>query len=69
MMERIEFAERIVRILTAKQENARIDGGFVKTGAKALGGSTLAEIEALAVEANHGWVITTDAAGNLQILY
>ena len=68
-MTRIEFAERIVRILTSKKEKARIDGPFVKTEAKALGGSTLAEIEALANEVNMGWVITTNASGNFQILY
>jgi len=66
-MTRIEFAERIARIL--KKEDARIDGPFVKTGATALGGSILAEIEGLANEAGMGWVITTDATGNLQILY
>lgn len=68
-MTRIEFAERIVRILTDKSEAARIDGPFVKTEAKALGGSTLAAVEELANEVHMGWVLTTDATGNLQILY
>lgn len=68
-MTRIEFAERIVRILRSKKEEAKIDGPFVKTEAKALGGSVLAEIDVLADKARMGWVITTDAAGNLQILY
>ena len=66
-MTRIEFAERITRIL--KNEGARIDGPFVKTKTTALGGSTLAQIEGMATEAGMGWVITSDATGNLQILY
>lgn len=68
-MTRTEFAERIVSLLRSKKEEAKIDGPFVKTGTTALGGSVLAEIDVLADKARMGWVITTDAAGNLQILY
>ena len=68
-MTRIEFAERIVKILTNKKMNAKIEGPFVKTGTAALGGSVLAEIDEMADKVCMGWVITTDAAGNLQILY
>ncbi len=70
-MTRIEFAERVVRILYERQPSAsvRIDGPFVKTDATVLGGSVLAEIEKLACEAGIGWVITTGWNGKLQIMY